>query len=199
LVDERRIPGEAGVWVLILGDMSVFAVLFGTFVYYRDKAPHAFTRAQTALHSIFGVSNTLLLLTSSLAVALAVRWLRSSMQTAAGSDDAEALRRRAQVALWIALACAAGFLINKGLEWSSLLSAGHDPSGNGFFTYFFVLTGLHALHLIVASCVLVAILVLSKRDQLTRGQLIFIEGGACFWHMVDIIWIVLFALLYLAH
>jgi nitric oxide reductase NorE protein len=183
----RHTPGEAGTWVFILGDMTLFAVLFGVFIYYRGKQPAVFAQSQLELHRSFGAINTLLLLTSSLSVVTAVRAIRAQM------------RRLAQSAFAVALVCGAGFLLNKALEWTDLISSGHDPAANNFFMYFFVLTGLHAFHLLVGMGVLTALLVLSRKPTLSKGQVAFLEGGACFWHMVDLIWVVLFALLYLMH
>jgi len=183
----RHIPGEAGTWVFILGDMMLFAALFGVFIYYRGREPGVFAQSQLELHRSFGAINTLLLLTSSLAVVTAVRAIRAQM------------RRLAQAAIAVALVCGAGFLLNKALEWTDLIANGHAPAANNFFMYFFVLTGLHAFHLLVGIGVLIALLVLSRKPILSKGQFAFVEGGACFWHMVDLIWVVLFALLYLMH
>jgi nitric oxide reductase NorE protein len=183
----QHLPGELGIWVLILGDMTVFALLFGVFVYYRGRQPALFARSQTDLHQTFGAVNTLLLLTGSLFVITAVRAIRAGM------------RRLAPSALSVALVCGCAFLVNKGLEWSDLLSHGHRPAGNNFFTYFFVLTGIHAFHLLIGMGVLITLFILSRKDKLTPRQFAFVEGGACFWHMVDLLWIVLFALLYLVH
>jgi nitric oxide reductase NorE protein len=173
--------------VFILGDMTVFALLFGVFIYYRGTQPTVFAHSQLQLHRSFGAINTLLLLTSSLSVITAVRAIRAQM------------RRLAQATIAVALVCGAGFLLNKALEWSDLLSHGHEPAANNFFMYFFVLTGIHAFHLLVGIGVLIALLVLARKPILSEGQFAFIEGGACFWHMVDLLWVVLFALLYLMH
>ncbi|MHB8695505.1 MAG: cytochrome c oxidase subunit 3 [Solirubrobacteraceae bacterium] len=182
-----HLPGEPGTWVFILGDMTVFALLFGVFVYYRGKQPHLFLTSQGDLHRTFGAINTLLLLTSSLMVITAVRAIRAKM------------RRLAPAAISVALICGIGFLTNKVLEWSDLLSHHHKPATNNFFMYFFVLTGIHAFHLIIGMGVLITLFVLSRKETLSKGQFAFVEGGACFWHMVDLLWIVLFAILYLMH
>lgn len=174
-------------WVLFLGDMIVFALLFCVYVYYRGKQPALFDHSQHELDRAFGGINTLLLLTGSLCVITGVSAIRRNMGTLAPA------------AIMVAFLCGCGFLINKGLEWSALLSRGHTPASNHFFMYFFVLTGLHAFHLLLGMCVLVALFVLSRKESLTTRQLAYIEGGACFWHLVDWLWIVLFALLYLMH
>jgi nitric oxide reductase NorE protein len=184
---QRRVPGEVGVWVFILGDMTVFAVLFVVYLYYRGKQPHVFQLSQKELHRSFGAINTLLLLTSSLFVITAVRAVRANM------------RKLSSASIVVALICGCGFLTNKVLEWTDLLSHGHKPATNNFFMYFFVLTGIHAFHLLIGMGVLVTLFVLSRKKSLSAGQHAFVEGGACFWHMVDLLWVVLFALLYLMH
>jgi len=73
------------------------------------------------------------------------------------------------------------------------------PTTNNYFLYFFVLTGLHAFHVLIGMGILIALVRLSGKPSLSEGQFSFVEGGACFWHMVDLIWVVLFALLYLMH
>jgi nitric oxide reductase NorE protein len=182
-----HVPGEAGAWVFILGDLAVFALLFGVWMYYRGKEPALFADSQLEVHRSFGAINTLLLLTSSLCVVTSVRAVRVKM------------RGVAQAAIGFALVCAVGFLLNKVLEWTDLVANGHGPAANNFFLYFFVLTGLHAFHVLVGTGVLIALLRLSRKPSLSTGQFAFVEGGACFWHMVDLIWVVLFALLYLMH
>jgi nitric oxide reductase NorE protein len=184
---QRHLPGETGTWVFILGDMTVFALLFGVLVYYRGQQPAVFEHSQLDLHRYFGAVNTLLLLLSSLCVVSAVRAMRGGM------------RRLAPALISIAMLCGGAFLLNKGLEWGGLLSAGHRPASNDFFMNFFILTGIHAFHLLIGMGVLTMLFVLSRRPALTEGQWVFVEGGACFWHMVDLLWIALFALLYLMH
>jgi nitric oxide reductase NorE protein len=186
----RHVPGEVGTWVFIMGDMTVFALLFGVYIYYRGKQPHLFQHSQKDVHRYFGAINTLLLLTSSLCVVTAVRAMRRNM------------RRLAPALIAVAMLCGAAFLTNKGLEWGGLLSAGHKPATNNFFMYFFVLTGIHAFHLLIGMGVLTTLFILSRKggkENMSLGQWSFVEGGACFWHMVDLLWIVLFALLYLVH
>jgi nitric oxide reductase NorE protein len=181
----RHLPGEVGTWVFILGDMTVFALLFGVYVYYRNKQPELFRHSQLTLHRSFGGINTLLLLTSSLCVVVGVRAARlraASLPT---------------IAFAAALVCGLGFIVNKYLEWSDLLSHGFKPATNNFYMYFFVLTGLHLFHLLLGMAMLVGLIVLARRQ--TGKAIAFIEGGGCFWHMVDLLWIVLFALLYLMH
>jgi nitric oxide reductase NorE protein len=179
-----HVPGEAGIWVFIFGDMVIFAVLFATFLYYRGKNVELFDRSQTALNQNYGAVNTVVLLVSSLLVVLAVRAVRKRMplapQLVAG-----------------AIACGIIFSLLKVLEYTQKVSHGITPATNDFFMFYFVLTGLHWFHLAVGLAVLTTLYVFTRKPELTERRYAFIEGGACFWHMVDLLWIVLFPLLYL--
>lgn len=181
----RHLPGEEGTWVLILGDMTVFAVFFATYLYYRGEQPELFAESAQSLEPGFGVINTLLLLTSSLCVVIGIRAVRRR-------------RTRLPPALFAgSLACGLGFSAVKFVEYRELLSAGITPATNSFFMYYFVLTGLHFFHLVLGMGVLVYLIRVSRLPELGARRLAFMEGGACFWHMVDLLWIVLFPLLYL--
>jgi nitric oxide reductase NorE protein len=184
---QRHVPGEEGIWVLIFGDLAVFGVIFGVQLYYRGQEPDLFRSSQELLNQDFGALNTVLLLVSSLFVVLAVRTVRT------------AARRRATFFLMGALVCGAGFAVVKVVEYGEKLGAGITPLTNDFFLYYFILTGLHFFHLIIGMGVLLYLLVLSRRDAMTDRQFALFEGGACFWHMVDLLWIVLFPMLYLVH
>jgi nitric oxide reductase NorE protein len=181
----RHVPGEAGLWILILGDMALFALLFGVYLHYRAQAPELFRSSQLALNRTFGIVNTLLLLTSSLCVATGVRALRHR------------LRRIAPTAFAGAWLCGLGFVFNKYLEYSDKFAHGIKPATNDFWMYFFVLTGIHLVHLLLGMGVLTFCFVQARKRSLDARMFSFVEGGACFWHMVDLLWIVLFPLLYL--
>ncbi|MFE3056930.1 cytochrome c oxidase subunit 3 [Nocardia sp. NPDC059239] len=180
----RRIPGEVGVWVFILGDMVTFSVLFATFLYYRAKDTVLFAESQRALNQDFGAANTVVLLFSSLLVVLAVRAVRTQSPLAPGFIIG-------------AMTCGVIFSTLKVIEYGQKVHDGLTPSTNNFFMLYFVMTGLHWFHLIVGMLVLSVLLVLGRKPALTARQSAFFEGGACFWHMVDLLWIVLFPLLYL--
>jgi nitric oxide reductase NorE protein len=181
----RRIPGESGTWVFLFGDMVVFGVFFVTFMVERAKAPEAFDVARRTLHIGVGVTNTLVLLTSSLCVVIAMGAMRSGMKSIAAK------------ALYAAIGCGLVFIGLKVFEYVALASAGHGPGANNFYLYYFILTGLHLLHVCIGLAVLILLVTQARRDELSATRLALIEGGACFWHLVDLLWIFLFALLYL--
>jgi nitric oxide reductase NorE protein len=181
----RHLPGEAGTWVFILGDMTVFAVFFCTYLSYRGLQPDVFDASQLTLKQSYGVINTMLLLTSSMFVVVAIRAIRKQIRG---------------VAPWmfsLALLCGLGFSLMKFLEYAEKLGHGITPTTNSFYMYYYILTGLHFFHLILGMAVLVFLIVKSRAPRLTAKQFAFVEGGACFWHMVDLLWIGLFPLLYL--
>lgn len=182
----KHLPGEVGVWVFILGDLMVFALLFGVYLYYRIDDPALFASSQSRLNQAFGAVNTLLLLTSSLLVVTAVRALRHGVTNIAPELFAGAM------------ACGAGFAVLKIFEYSGKISEGLVPATNEFWMYYFILTGLHFFHLLLGMAVLTFCLVSSRMASLSAQRFSLVEGGACFWHMVDLLWVVLFPLLYLA-
>jgi nitric oxide reductase NorE protein len=181
----RHVPGEPGVWIFLFGDMVVFGVFFATFMYQRSLAPELFHESRHTLSIGIGLSNTLVLLTSSLFVITAVRGIRRSQPGAA------------QLLLAGALLCGLAFVGLKAVEYTAKASQGHVPTQNNFYLYYFILTGLHLFHVLIGLAVLIALLIQARRTEFSPSRMAFVEGGACFWHLVDLLWIVLFPLLYL--
>lgn len=182
---QQRIPGEGGTWVFLFGDMVVFGAFFVTFLVERSKAPDAFDAARATLHIGVGVINTLVLLTSSLCVVLAINAIRAG------------LRQIATRAVVAALVFGVLFIALKVYEYISLGTAGHGPGANNFYLYYFILTGLHLFHVCLGLGALTFMLTQARRPELNDTRTALVEGAACFWHLVDLLWIFLFALLYL--
>jgi nitric oxide reductase NorE protein len=180
-----RIPGEAGVWVLIFGDMIVFGLFFVTFVLYRSQSLQLYERAQQLMNQGFGVANTVLLLSSSWFVALAVRRARVDRS------------KLVPVLFALAFACGLGFGVIKFLEYGEKIRAGLTLNTNEFYTFYYMFTGIHFLHVLIGMGVLIFLAVISRKEVLTESDMSMLESGASFWHLVDILWIALFALLYL--
>lgn len=183
--DARRIPGESGTWVFLFGDMLVFGAFFVTFLVERAKAPEVFDTARATLHIGVGVVNTLVLLTSSLCVVLSLKALRAG---------AHQIATRAVAA---AMGFGVAFIALKVYEYVSLAGAGHGPGANDFYLYYFILTGLHLFHVCLGLGALSFVLSQTRNAELSATRTALVEGGACFWHLVDLLWIFLFALLYL--
>jgi nitric oxide reductase NorE protein len=179
-----HVPGEAGIWVLVMGEMTIFAVLFCTYAYYRGLNPELYLGSQAALSRSCGLINTLLLLTSSWFVAMAVQAARNARSAAAAR------------LLLPAFACGAAFASIKAFEYCALVGRQLTPATNGFYAFYFVLTGLHLLHLLIGMVVLAVLWRLLRRNSAPPG-IRLMESGATYWHMVDVLWVVLFPLLYL--
>lgn len=180
----RPIPGIEGVWVLIAGDMVIFALLFGSFMSARLQAPEVFEASRHALDPNRGGINTLLLLTSSWCVVMALHAIRAD--------------RRVVAARWLGFGILGGlgFAVSKVLEYVAEVNAGHTAGSGDFFMYYFMMTGIHLVHVLVGTLIL-SIFWFRWRSSREVAGLTGFESAAIFWHMVDLLWIVLFPLLYL--
>jgi nitric oxide reductase NorE protein len=181
----RRVPGENGTWIFLFGDMLVFGTFFATFMIERAKAPEIFDVSRKTLHTGVGLTNTLVLLTSSLCVVVALGALRSGA------------RHVARSAVTAAMVCGGIFVLLKVFEYYSLVTQGHGIGANHFYLYYFILTGVHLFHVCVGIAVLTFLLTQTRRHDISETRMAVVEGGTCFWHLVDLLWIVLFPLLYL--
>jgi nitric oxide reductase NorE protein len=181
-----HLPGEAGVWVFIFGDMFAFTVMFGAFMYEQRRTPGSFRAAQQALDVTIGSMNTVLLLTGSLLVVTGVRATRATSG-------------RATVLFGVGFACGLCFVINKWVEFSSMISAGDAPAVGGFYAYFFFMAGVHLLHVLGGMVVLAYVAAVARKPALGAAEIRRVENGASYWHLVDVLWIILFPLLYLVH
>jgi len=180
------VPGEPGIWVFILGDMLMFAVFFGAFLVQRGEDPELFAASRDVLSPAVGAVNTIVLLSSSLLVAAAVREERAGRRLVA---------RRLVAGAGV---CAAAFATIKVLEWVAKLNAGHGPDDNLFFTYYYMLTGLHFAHLLIGSAVLAYLWRRLGRPARPESERRVVECCASYWHMVDLLWVVLFPVIYLS-
>lgn len=176
-----RRQGVDAMWLFVLGDLFIFLAYFVIFMIYRRWDPATFLDSQRQLDLALGGINTLALLASSCLVALGVGAARDG---------------RTRRAVWLvdgAAGCGVLFLALKALEWARLTDAGYTFAHNNFFMFFFALTGVHAFHILMGFVVLALV----RRELCgapTRQHVV--EAGAVYWHMVDLVWVVLFGLLY---
>jgi nitric oxide reductase NorE protein len=177
-----HVPGDGHMWVMVLGDLVIFGAYFVIFMVYRTMHPQQFLESQQHLDLDVGVLNTLVLLTSSWFIA-------RSVQAARAGDRRQALRLT-----YFGGGCGVGFIAVKAYEWSSEIAAGHTITSNEFFTFYFMLTGVHLFH-VALGLVILGVSVADLRSP-RRRRTSMVESGATYWHMVDLLWIVLFALLY---
>lgn len=180
----RRLPGVEGVWVFVFADMAVFALMFGCFMWDRHQQPVHFEASRQLLSLNFGGINTLILLTSSMLVVLAIDALKYGRNALAPG------------LFGLAVLCGLAFIVNKALEYRQKFEAGIGLLTDDFFMYYFIMTGMHLGHVVVGTVIL-AVLALKSRSAAPGRSLAAYEGGATYWHMVDLLWVCLFPLLYL--
>jgi nitric oxide reductase NorE protein len=180
--EEIRLQGERSMWVFVLGDMIIFGVYFLIYMIARTRQRHLFLVSQQHLSQTTGAINTLMLLASSWFVARAVR--------AARTGDYEAAKKL----MVSGGACGVAFMVIKVFEWHAEISQGHTLTSNNFFMFYFMLTGVHLLH-VAMGLIIVGVVLRELRDPELR-RIEIVESGAIYWHMVDLLWIVVFALIY---
>ncbi|MCF6389480.1 cytochrome c oxidase subunit 3 [Mycobacterium sp. MBM] len=169
-------------WFFVLGDMIIFGLYFLAFMIFRDREVDEFTAAQQDLYLDIGVVNTLLLLFSS--------WLAARAVLAVRAGDTERTVRL----LTATGACGAVFIVMKLFEWWLEVDAGHTFPSNTFMSFYFVLTGVHMLHVIMGLIILTVVVGVMRKNSGPRVGVI--EQATTYWHMVDLLWVIIFALLY---
>ncbi|WP_084269455.1 cytochrome c oxidase subunit 3 family protein [Patulibacter minatonensis] len=180
-----HVPGEVGLWIFILGDMLVFGLFFGIFIVQRGDGLEEFRAGRETLSTEFGVANTVLLLTGSILVVLGMRAVRENR------------RRLASQLLLGAMATGTMFAIDKAIEWGEKFGDGLNPGTNDFYTLYFAFTGIHLVHLLIGMVALGVMVRLTRRPTPGEHDQALLESGATFWHLVDLLWLVLFPLFYL--
>ena len=186
-----------GMWLFLATEILLFAVLFGAYGVYRFLYSDAFSVASRGLATWMGGVNTFVLVTSSLTVAL-------GLDAAARGDG-----KRSGGLFFLSIGMGLVFMALKGVEYSHHFHAGELPgrfytagtiAGSGgslFYTLYFLITGLHALHVVIGMTVLGIIGVKSWRGAYSAEYHVPVELAGLYWHLVDLIWIFVFPLIYL--
>ena len=195
--EQQLESGKLGMWLFLATEILLFGGLFCAYTIFRSLHPAAYTEAHHFLDWRLGGLNTIVLLISSLTVALAIR----SAQVNSKSGII--------INLVITLACAATFLVVKYFEYSHKFHDGllpgyyftanvHNPDQTHiFFGIYFLMTGLHGIHVVIGMTVIVWLLWRTVRGDFGSHYFMPLELGGLYWHLVDLIWIFLFPLLYL--
>ncbi|MFW2829424.1 cytochrome c oxidase subunit 3 [Sphingomonas sp. ID0503] len=183
--ERPSLPGDEGVLFFICADMAMFAVFFLLFMMGQAQDPDTYRTSRASLDPLLGLLNTLVLIGSGWLMVKAVE---------AGRNGAWA---NVKFRLIAALVVGLGFAITKAVEYIHKIEAGIGLTTNEFFAYYFTFTGIHFLHFVVGIGVLVV--TLRRMDTMQESQrLRWLESAAAYWHMVDLLWLVLFPMLYLA-
>ena len=189
------VGARLGMWLFILSELLLFGGLFILYSAYRYKNPGDFHHASGELEVVLGTLNTIILLTSSLTMAASITAIQRGH------------RRLSVVLLSATMALGLLFLVNKGFEWGAKIDHGIYPNSPGllarpkgeilFFGLYYVMTGLHGLHVLVGVGVLSVMLILLMRRKIDQSHFTPFENSGLYWHLVDIIWIFLYPLFYL--
>ncbi|NOQ94656.1 MAG: cytochrome c oxidase subunit 3 family protein [Methylophaga sp.] len=166
-------------------ELLVFGIFFIAYAVMRVQNIEMFNQYQLTLNRELGAVNTLLLITSSYFVVRAVYAIK--------------LNKVSLCVNWLyaALGGGLGFLILKSIEYSEKFSAGINLSTNTFYMFYLSLTMFHFLHVVLGMLILFAIVIKAKRGAYTEKNHTGVETGASYWHMVDLVWIILFPLVYI--
>jgi cytochrome c oxidase subunit 3 len=187
---------KLGMWLFLVTEILLFSGLFITYSYLRAKYPADFHHAGGLLDVRIGVANTFILLTSSLTMVLSL--------VAIQRND----RMKSLLFLGTTILLGAAFLTNKGLEWSAKIHHGiypnsphlgtFPPGEQVFFGLYYTMTGLHGIHVVAGIGVLTWIFVRLARGRINQENYVLLENGGLYWHLVDVVWIFLLPLFYLA-
>jgi len=181
----KLLPGDLAIWLFIFMELLVFGIFFIVYAVMRVQNIEMFHHYQLTLNKELGAVNTLLLISSSYFVVRAVHAIRD--------NKVESCIHW----LYAGLAGGAGFLILKALEYSDKFSAGISLSTNTFYMFYLSLTMFHFLHVILGMVILFAVALKAKQGQYSAENYTGVETGASYWHMVDLVWIILFPLVYI--
>ena len=197
-IEQQREAGTLGMWAFLITEILFFGGMFMAYVLYRTKFPESFAAASAHLNWRLGAANTAVLIISSLTMALAVYYSQTGD------------RKKLMLFLVLTMILGATFLGVKAYEYYTkwvdhlIPGFGFDWHGHGdpqhvqmFYFIYFMMTGIHALHMIIGLGIMTVILIMSKRGRFTPEYHSPVEISGLYWHFVDIVWIFLFPLLYL--
>jgi len=191
----ERETGKLGMWIFLFTELFLFGGLFLVYAVFRAKYSADFHTAARELNAFIGTMNTVFLLVSSMTVAMSITAIQQNQ------------KKLAMFLVFVTLLLAALFMLNKYFEWSHKFELKLYPGsavlknlGQGellFFGLYFMMTGLHALHVLVGMVLLSINLVKIKTGAVNQKHYLLLENSGLYWHLVDLIWIFLFPLLYL--
>lgn len=186
-----------GMWLFLFTELVLFGGLFIVYAVYRYTHQQEFHLAAQELNTTIGLINTIILLTSSMTAAMSI----TAMQ--------KGNIRFSKGLIWVTIMFALAFMVNKYFEWSAKIHHGIYPGSKEllnkpegeilYFGLYYVMTGLHALHVIVGVVFFLFILRHIKQGKIQPDKFVRLENAALYWHLVDLIWIFLFPLFYLIH
>lgn len=186
----NELPGDLAIWIFIFAELTVFAIFFFCYSWMHSHNLDMFKLGQENLHPVAGLINTAALITSSYTVALAVIFAKRG--------DI----RLSSNALFISIFVGLVYVFTKLWEYGELFDAGFNLSTNNFYMFYFFTTGFHFMHVLLGLVILgimaVRLRAVSRElpTDFSQNELLNLESSASYWHMVDLLWIILFPLVY---
>lgn len=181
------VPGKLGIWWFLASEIMVFGGLIGIYILFRLASAGAWAAMATHMSTSIASLNTLVLLTSSLTMVMA----------SAAIEDG--YRQRVTLYLACTIFLGMAFLGIKVFEYSGKLSHGFTPLAGMFWSFYYAMTGLHALHVLAGVIANLALFIMALKGSLWPNIQQRVEYVGLYWHFVDIVWIFLFPLLYLSY
>jgi nitric oxide reductase NorE protein len=183
----RYPPGDLAIWIFILAELSVFAIFFAAYAFTRMGNPELFDTYQATLDRTAALINTLALIASSYFVVRAVAAIRV--------DNSRGCMA------WLLAAIVMGlvFLVVKGIEYAHHFETGITLSTNSFYMFYLSLTFFHFMHVMLGMVILAAVALKARAGGYSAVEHTGVETGASYWHMVDLVWLILFPLVYVMH
>jgi cytochrome c oxidase subunit 3 len=195
--EQQFSSSKLGMWLFLFTEIMFFGGLFVAYIVYRSWNPELFTMAATQLDTMLGAVNTVVLIGSSLTIALAIR--------------AAQLNKQKQIIYYLlgTIALATVFLIIKYFEYTAKIDIGimpgafytfegiDHPKANVFFSIYYMMTGLHGIHVLIGIGLMIWLVIRAKAGDYGSSYFTPVEMTGLYWHLVDIIWIFLFPLMYL--
>ncbi|WP_101946334.1 cytochrome c oxidase subunit 3 [Mycobacterium sp. 3519A] len=178
----RFVPGQPDMWVFVLFESLLFTGYFSVYLIGRIQNRDLYLQSQAALDLRFGIFNTVVLLLSSWAIARCVQASREGAYRGALRDA------------FLTIGLGVAFLVSKVVEWTREIRLGHTFTENEFFEHFFFLTSIHLIHLLIGFIVM-GVAVYQLWSPARRSQQL-VETCATYWHTVDFLWVLIFALIY---
>ncbi len=182
---QKRLPGDFAIWIFIYAELLVFGVFFISYAITRSNHVALFNESQLLLNQTAGMINTIVLITSSWFVVNAVHAIKRGEQ------------QRCVRWLQASIGTGAIFLLIKSFEFYTKASEGITLSTNAFYMFYLSLTFFHFMHVILGMVILVAVMLNAQKGRYSPSETTGVETGASYWHMVDLVWIILFPLVYL--
>jgi len=179
--------GKMGIWWFLASEIMVFGGLIGSYLLFRWASAGAWSEMAHHVNTVIGSINTFVLLTSSLTMVMA---------HAAIEDEN---RQRAKLYLGLTVLLGLMFMGFKALEYSGEIAKGFTPLAGTFWSFYYLMTGLHGLHVLVGIIANFALWVMALRGNLWPKAQQRVEYSGLYWHFVDLVWIFLFPLLYLSY